>query len=112
MPEGFEALAENGWNGYVFAAKAGRQLGIFQNAFTLRAAEWGKQIGAVSRYKRTCLHFFAFSLKTAVILRKGHIQKLMCRLNFPVFAGQCHKLFFSFQHVLCSSLLCEYYPVP
>ena len=41
MPEGFEELAEDWWNGYVTATEAGRQLGISRKTFTRRAAEWG-----------------------------------------------------------------------
>ncbi len=41
MPEGFEELAEDWWNGYVTATEAGRQLGISRKTFTRRATEWG-----------------------------------------------------------------------
>lgn len=41
MPEGFEELAEDWWNGYVTATEAGRQLGISRKTFTRRAKEWG-----------------------------------------------------------------------
>lgn len=45
MPEGFNDLAEDWWNGYVSAAEAGRQLGISRKTFTRRAAEWVKAAG-------------------------------------------------------------------
>ena len=41
MPEGFEELVEDWWNGSVTATEAGRQLGISRKTFTRRAAEWG-----------------------------------------------------------------------
>lgn len=49
MPEGFEELAEDWWNGYVTATEAGRQLGISRKTFTRRATEWrdGRQNGAL-----------------------------------------------------------------
>lgn len=45
MPEGFEELAEDWWNGYVSATAAGKQLGISRKTFTRRAAEWGEKAG-------------------------------------------------------------------
>lgn len=41
MPEEFDELAEDWWNGYVTATEAGRQLGISRKTFTRRAVEWG-----------------------------------------------------------------------
>ena len=41
MPEGFEELAEDWWNGYVTATAAGKSLGISRKTFTRRATEWG-----------------------------------------------------------------------
>ena len=45
MPEGFEALAEDWWNGCVTATDAGRQLGVSRKTFTRRASEWGAAAG-------------------------------------------------------------------
>lgn len=45
MPEGFEALAEDWWDGYVTAADAGRQLGVSRKTFARRAREWGEAAG-------------------------------------------------------------------
>lgn len=39
MPEGFEKLAEDWWNGYVTATEAARQLGVSRKTFTRRATE-------------------------------------------------------------------------
>lgn len=41
MPEGFDELAEDWWNGSVTATDAGRMLGISRKTFTRRATEWG-----------------------------------------------------------------------
>ena len=41
MPEEFEELAEDWWNGYVTATDAGKMLGISRKTFTRRATEWG-----------------------------------------------------------------------
>jgi len=41
MPEGFEELAEDWWNGYVTATDAGKMLGVSRKTFTRRATEWG-----------------------------------------------------------------------
>ena len=49
MPEGFEKLAEDWWNGYVTATEAGRQLGISRKTFTRRAEEWGASRGLSRR---------------------------------------------------------------
>lgn len=49
MPEGFEDLAEDWWNGYVTAAEAGRQLGVSRKTFTRRALEWGAAAGYPAR---------------------------------------------------------------
>lgn len=45
MPEGFEELAEDWWNGHISATEASRQLGISRKTFTRRAAEWGEAAG-------------------------------------------------------------------
>ena len=45
MPEGFEELAEDWWNGYVTATDAGEMLGISRKTFTRRATEWGASQG-------------------------------------------------------------------
>lgn len=49
MPEAFEELAEDWWNGYVTATDAGRQLGISRKTFTRRATEWGAAAGLTVR---------------------------------------------------------------
>lgn len=49
MPEGFNELAEDWWNGYVSATEAGRQLGISRKTFTRRATEWGEKAGAARK---------------------------------------------------------------
>lgn len=51
MPEGFEQLAEDWWNGYVTATEAGRRLGISRKTFTRRAAEWGSDQKLTRRNK-------------------------------------------------------------
>jgi len=45
MPDGFEELAEDWWNGYLPAAKAAKELGVSPQTFTRRATEWGKAQG-------------------------------------------------------------------
>lgn len=49
MPEGFDELAEDWWNGYVSATEAGKQLGISRKTFTRRAAEWVEKAGAAKK---------------------------------------------------------------
>lgn len=49
MPEGFENLAEDWWNGDVTATEAGKTLGISRKTFTRRAAEWGAGRGLTTR---------------------------------------------------------------
>lgn len=49
MPEGFHALAEDWWNGFVTATDAGKRLGISRKTFTRRAAEWGADQGYTNR---------------------------------------------------------------
>lgn len=46
LPEGFDELVEDWWNGYVSATAAGRQLGISRKTFTRRAKEWVEKTGA------------------------------------------------------------------
>lgn len=41
LPEDFEKLAEDWWDGRVSAVQAGRELGISRHTFTRRAMEWG-----------------------------------------------------------------------
>lgn len=49
MPEGFDALAEEWWDGSVTATEAGKRLGISRKTFTRRAEEWGVSMGRGSR---------------------------------------------------------------
>ena len=49
MPEGFEELAEDWWNGSVTATDAGRMLGISRKTFTRRAEEWGNDRNLTKR---------------------------------------------------------------
>lgn len=49
MPEGFETLAEDWWNGRVTATEAGKTLGVSRKTFTRRAAEWGAGRGLKER---------------------------------------------------------------
>ena len=45
MPEEFEELAEDWWNGYITA----KQLGVSRKTFTRRATEWGEAAGFTVR---------------------------------------------------------------
>lgn len=45
MPEAFEELADNWWNGYVTATEAGKQLDLSRKTFTRRTEEWGASRG-------------------------------------------------------------------
>jgi len=45
MPESFDDLAEDWWNGYVSAADAARQTGVSRDTFLRRAKEWGALAG-------------------------------------------------------------------
>ncbi len=45
MPESFDDLAEDWWNGYVSAAEAARQMGVSRDTFLRRAKEWGALAG-------------------------------------------------------------------
>lgn len=49
MPEGFNELAEDWWNGRVTATDAGRKLGVSRKTFTRRAEEWGRMMGLERR---------------------------------------------------------------
>lgn len=49
MPEEFEELAEDWWNGYITATDAGKQLGVSRKTFTRRATEWGEAAGFTVR---------------------------------------------------------------
>lgn len=49
MPEEFEELAEDWWNGYITATDAGKQLGVSRKTFTRRAMEWGEAAGFTAR---------------------------------------------------------------
>ncbi len=49
MPEGFDGLAEDWWNGYVSASDAGRRMGISRDTFLRRAKEWGRRAGYAGR---------------------------------------------------------------
>ncbi len=49
MPEGFDYLAENWWNGEITATDAGKRLGISRKTFTRRALEWGEALGMTGR---------------------------------------------------------------
>ena len=49
VPEGFHALAEDWWNGYITATDAGKQLGVSRKTFTRRATEWGEAAGFTVR---------------------------------------------------------------
>ena len=49
MPEEFEELAEDWWNGYVTATDAGKLLGVSRKTFTRRATEWGEAAGFTVR---------------------------------------------------------------
>ena len=49
MPEEFNELAEDWWNGRVTATDAGRKLGVSRKTFTRRAEEWGQMVGLVRR---------------------------------------------------------------
>jgi len=45
MPDGFEELADEWWNGYVSARKAAQELSVSPKTFIHRALEWGKAQG-------------------------------------------------------------------
>lgn len=45
MPEGFEELAEEWWDGYLSSRKAAEQLHVSPKTFIHRAMEWGKAQG-------------------------------------------------------------------
>lgn len=45
MPEGFEELADEWWNGYVSSRKAAKELNVSPKTFIQRALEWGKAQG-------------------------------------------------------------------
>ena len=49
MPEGFEELAEDWWNGSVTATEAGKMLSVSRKTFTRRATEWGTGRGLTKR---------------------------------------------------------------
>ena len=49
MPEGFEKLAEDWWNGSVTATEAGKMLSVSRKTFTRRATEWGTGRGLTKR---------------------------------------------------------------
>lgn len=49
LPEAFEELAEDWWNGRVSAVQAGKKLGISRHTFTRRAMEWGDKQGRTGR---------------------------------------------------------------
>ena len=49
MPEEFEELAEDWWNGYITATDAGKQLGVSRKTFTRRATAWGEAAGFTVR---------------------------------------------------------------
>lgn len=49
MPEPFEELAEEWWQGRVTAVQAGRELGISRTTFRHRAEEWGSAGGLAAR---------------------------------------------------------------
>ena len=49
MPEGFNELAVDWWNGRVTATDAGRKLGVSRKTFTRRAEEWGQMVGLERR---------------------------------------------------------------
>lgn len=46
LPEGFEEMAEDWFNGRVSAVQAGKELGISRHTFTRRATEWVKSAEA------------------------------------------------------------------
>ena len=52
MPEQFEELAEEWWQGRVTAVQAGRELGISRTTFRHRAEEWGTAEGLPGRAAR------------------------------------------------------------
>jgi len=52
MPENFEALAEDWWNGAVSATKACKQVGISRDTFLRRAKEWGVMAGRTEPPRR------------------------------------------------------------
>jgi len=52
MPENFETLAEDWWNGAVSATKACRQMGISRDTFLRRAKEWGASSGRTDPPRR------------------------------------------------------------
>ena len=49
MPEGFDALAEDWWNGHITATDAGKRIGVSRKTFTRRATEWGAAKGLAER---------------------------------------------------------------
>jgi len=52
MPECFDDLAEDWWNGYVSATDAASQMGVSRDTFLRRAKEWGAKIGYVKSLSR------------------------------------------------------------
>lgn len=46
LPEGFEEMAEDWFNGRVTAIEAGKILGISRQRFSRRATEWAKSVEA------------------------------------------------------------------
>lgn len=51
MPEGFDELAEDWWNGRVTATDAGRRLGVSRKTFTRRAEERAHAAGLERRHR-------------------------------------------------------------
>ncbi len=49
MPDGFDELAEDWWNGYVSAEDAGKRIGVSRDTFLRRAKEWGARSGYAER---------------------------------------------------------------